>query len=247
MHGDDVSALQYASNQINKDKGGYWDTAHDGTYGRHTARAVELSAWAIGIGDRDLKELRQHSHCTKAIQQWVRHPETRNDSQKARAEKRRPALARKIKEHRGARKEIVSNAVWGVHNEPQIHYEQRRPIDGLSHPRRLPLYTDCSGFATDCYKWAGAPDPNGRGYDGEGFTGTILQATQHVSKTQAKAADLVVFGGYPGTHVVILVDAGTHADPFCVSHGQEAGPILVPLSVEIKAHAGQSITYCQAL
>ena len=70
---------------------------------------------------------------------------------------------------------IRDEASWGVVHEAEIHYGQLRPIDGLATPHKLPLATDCSGFVTLCYKWAGAPDPNGRGYDGYGYTGTLLQ------------------------------------------------------------------------
>lgn len=133
------------------------------------------------------------------------------------------------------RDDIVANARWGAANEPQIHYSQAAGRMSAVHtPRALPLYTDCSGFATLCYAWAGAPDPNGRGYDGTGFTGTLLDHLAHVSSDELQPGDLVVFGPYPGDHVVIVVDTG--GDPLTVSHGQEAGPILIRLSVEAKAH-----------
>lgn len=143
------------------------------------------------------------------------------------------------------RGEIVANALWGVRNAGQIHYRQSRPIDGIGHPHKLPLTTDCSGFATDCFNWAGAPDPNGRHYDGYGYTGSMLQACQPVAKAGVEPGDLVVFGRAPGTHVVIVVGDG--ADPLVVSHGQEAGPLHVRLSVEERAHSGQSPTFLSAL
>lgn len=129
---------------------------------------------------------------------------------------------------------IVENALWGVDNEPQIHYRQSRPIDGLDQPRKLPLYTDCSGFVTDCYKWAGAPDPNGLNYSGQGFTGTLLDHLEHIGPAEIEPGDLVVFGSHPGEHVVIVAAAGMN--PMVVSHGQERGPIKVRLSVEAAAH-----------
>jgi hypothetical protein len=73
------------------------------------------------------------------------------------------ALKRHAQRSLTVREQIVANAQWGIANEPQIHYEQLRPIDGLKTPRKLPLHTDCSGFVTLCYAWAGAPDPNGLG------------------------------------------------------------------------------------
>jgi hypothetical protein len=134
------------------------------------------------------------------------------------------------------RSEIVSNALWGWHNESQIHYRQTRPIDGIGHPRKLPLSTDCSGFVTDCYNWAGAPDPNGLGYNGSGYTGTLLNHLDHISRAQARPGDLVVFGPAPGHHVVVIV--GDDPDPYVVSHGQESGPKRLSLSAEAAAQPG---------
>jgi hypothetical protein len=134
----------------------------------------------------------------------------------------------------GVHDRIVENAHWGVQNHNQIHYEEIRPIQGIHHPHELPLTTDCSGFATDCYSWAGAPDPNGRNYDGLGYTGTMLDACVHISRAEAQPGDLAVFGPGTGEHVVIIV--GTGADPQVVSHGQPGDPIQVPLSVEANAH-----------
>ena len=63
------------------------------------------------------------------------------------------------------RRKIVAAARWGIANEPRIHYGEIRPIP---LGRTLPLTTDCSGFVTICYYLAGAPDPNGLGYSGQG-------------------------------------------------------------------------------
>jgi hypothetical protein len=135
------------------------------------------------------------------------------------------------------RENIVSHALWGVANEPQIHYSQGpRRFAALATPRALPLYTDCSAFVTLCYAWAGAPDPNGLDYSGQGFTGTQLDHLEHIALADALPGDPVVFGPGSGEHVVMLIEPGSNHDPMCVSHGQEAGPIKVRLSVEIRAH-----------
>jgi len=134
------------------------------------------------------------------------------------------------------RSEIVANALWGVANAGSIHYAQLRPIDGLNHKHKLPLSTDCSGWVTLCYKWAGAPDPNGNGYNGQGFTGTLLNHLTHITRANAGPGDLVVFGSGSGHHVVVITGAGS--DPEVVSHGQEKGPLRVRLSVELAAVGG---------
>lgn len=133
------------------------------------------------------------------------------------------------------RDDIVGHALWGAANEPSIHYSQgSRRFDALDHPRQLPLFTDCSAFATLCYKWAGAPDPNGLDYNGTGYTGTLLLNLDQIAVTDALPGDLIVYGPGPGDHVVIVIEPG--ADPLTVSHGQEAGPIKVRHSVEVRAH-----------
>lgn len=148
----------------------------------------------------------------------------------------RRKLAQRQADRPGPLDRVLDHAKWGVSNEPSIHYRQSRPIDGLHQPHKLPLYTDCSGFTTDCYSWAGAPDPNGNGYNGNGYTGTMLAESQHISKSEAKAGEYVVYGNYPGQHVVILAEDGSAADPMTISHGQEAGPMYVRHSVEVRAH-----------
>jgi len=142
------------------------------------------------------------------------------------------------------REKIVANAQWGIANEPQIHYAQLRPIDGLHEPRKLPLETDCSGFATLCYAWAGAPDPNGLGYSGQGWTGTLLQHMQPIAQEAAQPGDLVVFGPAPGHHVAVVLEAGS--DPLLCSHGQEKGPLAVLFSVE-SAYQPQPATWLSCL
>jgi cell wall-associated NlpC family hydrolase len=143
---------------------------------------------------------------------------------------------------------IVANAKWGVLNKDAIHYSQSGARMAAVHePRHLPLYTDCSAFITLCYSWAGAPDPNGLRYNGYGFTGTMLWNCRHIQPTQAKPGDIIVFGNYPGTHAVVIVGNAGFINPLCVSHGQEAGPILVELTVEKQYHAGQTVTFLSCI
>lgn len=125
------------------------------------------------------------------------------------------------------RQAIVAAARWGIRNEPRIHYGEIRPIP---LGRRLPLTTDCSGFVTVCYFLGGAPDPNGRGYDGEGSTRTLLEHMENVDRRAVEAGDIVVWGEYPGHHCAIVLEPG--ADPLVASHGQERGPLEIRFSTE---------------
>ncbi len=77
---------------------------------------------------------------------------------------------------------------------------------------------------------ADAPDPNGLGYSGEGWTGTLLRHLAHIAQGETHRGDLVVWGGYPGRHVAIVLEPG--ADPLLCSHGQERGPFAIRFSDE---------------
>jgi hypothetical protein len=131
---------------------------------------------------------------------------------------------------------IVKAAAWGVTNAWQIHYP---PNDVRPGPmplkeyknHELPLMIDCSEYATCCYYAAGAEDPNGLGYNGFGFTGTMLDHLPSIPLSKAKPGDLVVFTNarFPrGQHVVIITGWG--GDPMCASQGGESDPKFAPLS-----------------
>jgi cell wall-associated NlpC family hydrolase len=140
------------------------------------------------------------------------------------------AHARLTRERR-KRARLVAAARWGVAHQPGIHYAETRPIP-LQRPgtlHGLPFTTDCSGFVTICFRAAAAPDPNSHNYDGQGFTGTLLVHGQKVRKP--RRGDVVVYGPPPtGHHAALIVRGGR--DPLTVSHGSEAGPLLIRVSQE---------------
>lgn len=102
---------------------------------------------------------------------------------------------------------------WYSHRAA-IAYSQYRPI-ALRKPPNVPTQWDCSGFVTSCYFAAGAPDPNGRGYDSLGYTGTLIShGTLVADRKHLKVGDLCFYGystGRPGfnvgdpTHVAVYV------------------------------------------
>ncbi|NMO19078.1 hypothetical protein HPC49_15605 [Pyxidicoccus fallax] len=140
----------------------------------------------------------------------------------------------------GLRSKIVEEARWGLSNAGGIHYKQLRPMDGIHQRRKLPLDTDCSGFVTLCYKWAGASDPNGLGYNGQGYTGTLLGHLTRVPRSQARPGDLVLWArNGRGEHVSLVLEPGS--DPLLVSHGEESGPYTVRFSVSHRYHAGADV------
>jgi hypothetical protein len=220
MKGDDVRRAQQllATGRY----GNFHPGEADGEYGPLTAAAVKQAKWALGYAD---------AHCDAsfgpkllALLEGAPLP--------ADYAARREARSHTIAQHAGMRQKIVEAARWGIAHEAQIHYKQSRPIDGIHQPHKLPLHTDCSGFSTLCYAWAGAPDPNGSAFSGQGFTGTMLQSCRHIARSAVQPGDLVVWGAYPGHHVALVLEAG--ADPLLCSHGQEKGPLAIAFSVESK-------------
>jgi hypothetical protein len=123
------------------------------------------------------------------------------------------------------RQKIVLAAHLGVEQRSRIHYTQDgRRMDGVRRrilPPAVPSWEDCSSFATWCYWVAGAPDPNGRNYDGFGYTGT--QIVNGVETTDPEPGDLCFYGSSRSaiTHVTIYVGNGR-----VVSHGRDEGPEL---------------------
>jgi len=100
-----------------------------------------------------------------------------------------------------------------------MNYSQARPFQRYIMGGAIPTELDCSGFVTDCYEAAGARNPNRRPYDGEGYTGTLLDGGGRTTRDKLKPGDLVFYGfttqiepafpyGSP-THVAIFVGDGT--------------------------------------
>lgn len=128
---------------------------------------------------------------------------------------------------------LFAAASYWIQQRSRIHYAEVRPFP-LVKPPALPGTTDCSGFVTACFYAAGAPDPNGRGYDGLGYTGTLVGRGQRVTESQARPFSLVFYGhtthpspafppGSP-THVALYLGGG-----YVASHGSEPGPLKLPI------------------
>jgi len=126
---------------------------------------------------------------------------------------------------------IESTAMLGYAHRYAIHYTQSSlRMQGVRNhimPPHYPIWEDCSSWATWEYWVARASDPNGLGYNGQGYTGTLINHGTRVSLSQAKTGDLVFYGwenGVPG-HVATYVGSGR-----VVSHGSEIGPLLLPVT-----------------
>jgi hypothetical protein len=79
------------------------------------------------------------------------------------------------------------------------------------------------------YEAAGFDDPNGRGYDGYGYTGTLVAHGRAVKRSEIQPCDLVFYGsasprpGFPAgapTHVGMVMDRAGAIFTF----GSDPGP-----------------------
>lgn len=211
----------------------FYTGAIDNEFGPGTADACRAAKYALGYETSEIssiggQRLLDYLNGTK--------PLPADYNRRAKARKSTLTTAQK------QRQAIVAFCRWSIANEPNIHYSQVRPMDhvhvGLT--RKLPWYSDCSEHATTAYYEAGAPDPNGLGYNGQGYTGTLLSHGTTIPLSQAKAGDLVVYTP-PGAghHVCTLLEDGNAngGNPMLCSHGRESGPNEVRFHDELAVQA----------
>jgi lysozyme family protein len=199
----------------------------DGEYGSLTAGAVQRAKWELGY-----PATAGNSTFGTQLEAFL----SGKKPLPAAFKKRRLQRLRQGGSEKALRKRIVQWASWGVKNNARIAYSQDGSVrlSALGAKGSLPLATDCSAFATLCYCWAGAPNPNAQGpYDARqpAFTGSMLAHCRRIPKSAAQAGDLVVWTP-PGTgqHVCLVVAGG--ADPMLVSHGNDSGPKRLRFSAE---------------
>lgn len=122
-----------------------------------------------------------------------------------------------------------------IASEPGIHYQQRRPMASLGIPPEHGFIADCSEHSTAAYYWArletgvAVPDPNHSGYNGYGYTGTLVSNPKVSSPYQV--GDLAIYGGSSGSteHVCTCYVTGDANSSVWCSHGSEAAPYPVKL------------------
>ena len=121
------------------------------------------------------------------------------------------------------RERMVRIAMYAYANRDVIHYTQdARRMTDYAPPPNVPNNTDCSAFFTWVWKSAGAPDPNGFGYNGYGYTGTLLAHGSRIGTGDLKPGDAVFY--HSGGHVAVYVGNGK-----VVSHGSEGGPYFISM------------------
>jgi hypothetical protein len=107
---------------------------------------------------------------------------------------------------------IVAEANWALANNGLFVYRQVRPMPPSLRVLQARDEVDCSAFVTLCFKAGGAPDPNGRGYDSQGFTGTLWGRGTAIASPGP--SDLAFYGRMGGVfgdtpeHVALVVEPG---------------------------------------
>jgi hypothetical protein len=114
-------------------------------------------------------------------------------------------------------------------NPGTYEYSETRPMPESLFSGTLPIKIDCSGYVTLCYKSAGLPDPNGLGYNGSGFTGTLESHGR--STTNPQPGDLAFWSG--PDHVAVYVGGGK-----VISMGGPGDPVEETVAAETAYHSG---------
>lgn len=133
------------------------------------------------------------------------------------------------------RDELAAYCRDSLANASRIHYRQQRPMTSLGVAPSQGFTSDCSEHATAAYFWArkvtdvAVPDPNHRGYDGYGYTGTLVSNPTVGSPYQV--GDLALYGTSTSntTHVATCYSPGNASTALWLSHGSEDAPYSVVL------------------
>jgi hypothetical protein len=109
---------------------------------------------------------------------------------------------------------------------------------------KLGLTGDCVSLGvTAVFKWAGWGDPNGLGFDGYGFTGTIMDHLPRITDVSGvHEGSIGIYGEYPGVHAIVALENYKGADTKINSHGM---PLAwqSTLGIENTGHVGQPLTW----
>lgn len=212
MRGLDVTALQRALRHA-----GFLKRRSTGFYGVATRRAVKAFQRKHGLAADG-----EYGAATHRVMVRWHHFDKYGESLLA----RQPVGPTKAEVKRRTAR---ATAILVYNHRAAIHYTmgplRMQGVRQHIHPPDYPVWEDCSSMDTWINYVAGAVDPNGFGYNGLGFTGTMIRHGVEVSIGEAKVADLVFYGRARNaiSHVAIYV-----GNSMVVSHGSEGGPYYLP-------------------
>jgi peptidoglycan hydrolase-like protein with peptidoglycan-binding domain len=138
-------------------------------------------------------------------------------------------------------KEMLMLATFLYNNRAFIHYTQSSMrMYGVKNRIRIPSvtkYEDCSSSVTYIFWYADAPDPNGLGFNGYGFTGTMTQNGTRVLGPW-KEIDCHYYGPSDSRITHVTMNIGKNK---VFSHGSEEGPLI--LGVQYRPDLRQTRRY----
>jgi hypothetical protein len=155
------------------------------------------------------------------------------------------------------RAKMMSVAQFLIDNHDHINYAETRSANDpmslrggslaqLEHIFRSggKIRMDCSEAIAVICRLSGLRDPNGSGYDGFGYTGTLLAHLPHYTNIlDAHDGAILIFGGGTGLHAVMKMPSPDPADPWLFSHGRQGGPFHSRHSFEETGFVGEPQTW----
>jgi putative peptidoglycan binding protein len=131
-------------------------------------------------------------------------------------------------------------AVYNYHRlTGRVHYTEGKDRMSIVRLKLKPPFTrvireDCSSYITACFYVAGAADPNGLHYNGEGYTGTLGEHGR-VVRTPFPG-DIILYPSaktplWPWAHTALAIgDDVNKPATRCLSHGREGDPLILPIT-----------------
>jgi len=117
------------------------------------------------------------------------------------------------------RKNMLLAAQYWYSHRSQIAYSQYRPFQ-LGRPPWVPSRWDCSAFVTNVFYAGGAPDPNGRGYDRQGYTGTLSAHGVRSTLSDLDLMDLIFYGSSRRGTAAFPYGSATHVAALYAGNGK---------------------------
>lgn len=210
-YGQRSKAVRAAQNGVARfldEKGIKRENKRNGAYGSLTRRDFARFKRAVGLPAVGKVF---GSDAWKALQPWLGEYDRRLIRQHNRAvnlaKARRKAAIIAATKGVGARTRVAGVALEFYAKRGNYRYRQIRPMlpPSIFNPVQYDRL-DCSSSNTKQYQEAGLPDPNGRGYDGQGYTGTMWVRGSLTRSPQA--GDLAFYGDQGGgvpSHMAIHV------------------------------------------
>ena len=216
-------------------RNGHTDVKAKGFFGSNTRRAIQDIQRKTELQPTGNIGVRVWAVLDR---QFLNDDESRRINDFVATKREEQAKAAAAVRRKAAVEQIVRAAQVMIDNRDQIHYagpgsapriivKRMQGVRQGLHLPQFPKFEDCSSSVTWLYFQAGAPDPNGRRYDGQGFTGTLVRRGKSISLSDAAPGDLVFYGDSSRRSHVVCVMAGSGAAARAFSHGSEESPSYV--------------------